>query len=448
MVSEEMPTISAQKSQPKLNPCLQLAVDIKEGKAGGHYIYCLEEDKFYHYVLGCWEPLFDIDFIGKIQEKITELQRSPLSKRKDVAENFKCVGRKKLEIFNWSTLINLQNGMLCPISKKLEEHRPDFYSTNRLPYRYDEKAECPLWMKSLNEILENDQNRVGVLQEFFGYCLTRETKQHKALLLCGESRSGKSTILNILRHVVGIDNCSSVPLKYIADPQHTPMMINKLVNIDTDVSAKAAEYEAEFKTITSGEPLQTNQKYIQAFSFIPYCKVVMAANIFPKITDHSSAFYNRLILIPCDRVFSDEEQNRDLPVQLMNELSGIMNWAIEGLERLTTRGKFEQLEFMRDAVEELENDNNPVNLFFDEHVVIEMGATLEKGELYDRFKEWAVKNNNYQLSGSRFASCVFKRFHKQTNKNLRMPNNGKRIWRNLKYIYEKQDGSQQVDWQE
>jgi putative DNA primase/helicase len=339
--------------------------------------------------------------------------------------------------------------MLCPKTVELRDHNPKYYSTNRLPYKYDKKAECPLWIKSLSEILEDDKSKIGVLQEFFGYCLTRDTKQHKALLLLGESRSGKSTILHILRHLVGETNCSSVPLKFISNPQHTPDLVNKLVNIDTDVSAKAAEFEAEFKTITSGEPLRTNQKFIQAFSFVPYCKVVMAANIFPKITDHSSAFYNRLILIPCDRVFSDEEQNRDLPIMLLEELSGIMNWAIEGLRRLEERGKFEQLDFMKDAVEELENENNPVNLFFDEHIAIDMGGHIEKGDLYNRFKEWAEKNNNYKLSAARFASCVFKKYHKQTPKDVKLQSGGKRIWRNLKYIYEKQENQQEVkDWAE
>ena len=448
MVSEEMPTIPEQKSQKKVNKCLTFAQQIKEGKIGGKYLYCMEEDQFYNYTQGYWKPIFDIEFISRIQENIQEIATWSIAQRREVAENFKCVGRKNLSAFNSTTLINLMNGMLCPKTATLREHDEGYYSTNRLPYKYDTQSGCPLWIRSLNEMLENDENRIRVLQEFFGYCLTRDTKQHKALLLLGQSRSGKSTILHVLRHLVGVENCSSVPLKYISNPQHTPDIVNKLINIDTDVSAKAAEFEAEFKTITSGEPLRTNQKFIQAFSFVPYCKLAMGANIFPKITDHSSAFYNRLILIPCDRVFSDEEQNRDLPVQLLCELSGIMNWALEGLKRLTERGKFEQCEFMKDAVEELENENNPVNIFFDEHVVIEMGTHLEKGELFDRYKEWCDKTKNYTLSSARFSSCVFKRFNRVTPKTCQHVDTKKRIWRNLKYIYEKQEGQERLDWTE
>ena len=156
-----------------------------------------------------------------------------------------------------------------------------------------------------------------------------------------------------------------------------------------------------------------------------------------------------MILIPCNRIFLEAEQNKQLPIQLIEELPGILNWALEGLKRLNDRTMFEKLEFMKEAISELEDENNPVNLFFREHIKIEMGSYLEKGELYDRFKDWAVKNNNYQLSSARFSSCVFKKFHQQTLKNVRLENNGKRIWRNLKYIYEKQENQQEVkDWAE
>lgn len=449
MTEETQETKSAGRVVKRIDRGYELALKIKDGEAGT-FLYCLEDDKFYFYNNGYWESLFEVDFLGKIQEAMPELTYMAVGGRKNIAENFKMLARKRLDQFNWSEMINLKNGMLSPWNGELEPHDPLFYSTNRLPYIYDASAKCDLWIKTLMEIFENDKDKINILQEFFGYCLTRDTKQHKALLLLGESRSGKSTILQTLRYVVGVNNCSSVPIKYIANPQHTPMLINKLVNIDTDVSAKAAEFEAEFKTITSGEPVQTNQKYVSAFDFVPYCKIVMAANIFPKITDHSSAFYNRLILIPCDRVFSPEEQNRDLPKQLMGELSGVLNWAIEGLKRLVDRGKFEELDFMRDAVQELEDENNPINMFFEEHVLIDMGSLIDKATMFDKYKLWCEKTKNFTLSKARFASCLFKKYHKYTPKQCRRSDGNRAwVWKNLNYVeFKGTPEGVQVAWQE
>lgn len=423
------------------------ACNIKDGKAGSNFLYCLEDNKFYHYTQGYWEPLFEVEFLGRIEENIRELTGISISKRKQIIDNFRQLGRKHLLGFNWSELINLKNGMLNPYDGDLINHSEIFYSTNRLPYNYEFEAKCELWIKTLNEIFENDNNKISILQEYFGYCLTRETKHHKALLLLGESRSGKSTIIQTIRNVIGINNCSSVPLKYLSNAQYSAMLINKLVNIDTDVSAKAEQYEAEFKTITSGEPVAVNQKYVAAFDFVPYCKIVMAANIFPRITDHSSAFYNRLILIPCDRVFSYEQQNRNLPSQLLKELPGILNWCIEGLKRLNKRGKFEELEFMKYAVDELEEKNNPAYLFFKEHVIVLDGVEIEKGELYEKYKKWANDNNEYPLSSAIFSSSVYKKYHTYTPKDTQN-NTRKRIWRNIQYIQNKSENNmkEEVEW--
>ena len=433
---------------PKINFHYKIALSIRDGEAKGQYLYCLEDNKFYHYTKGYWEALFEVEFLGLIEENIKGLTKFSLSNRRQIIENFKQIGRKRLSTFNWSELLNLQNGMLGPYDGELDNHNPAFYSTIRMPYNFDKDAKCELWIKSLNEIMENNQAKINILQEFFGYCLTREVKHHKALLLLGESRSGKSTILQTLRNVIGSTNCASVPLKYISNPQYTAMLINKLVNIDTDVSAKAEQFEAEFKTITSGEPVSVNQKYVAAFDFVPYCKVVMAANIFPRITDHSSAFYKRLLLIPCDRVFSYEEQNRDLPLQLNNELPGILNWAIVGLKRLTKRSKFEELNFMKEAIQELEDENNPSNLFFEENieVVLSDDVYIEKGELFEKYKEWCEKTKNYTLTKARFAVAVYKKYHKETPKNARLPENGKRIWRNIRYVVFKNEDQKNLNW--
>ena len=437
MTDEEL--IQSEQSEIILKPNKQyeMAVRIKEGEAG-KFLYCLEEDRFYYYTEGYWQQLFEYDFLGKIQEALPELTKITIQGRKSIAENFKILGRHKLELFNRIDLINLQNGMLSPYTGEIDEHDYIYFSTNRLPYKYDPSGGCDLWLKSLNEILEGNKDKTSILQEFFGYCLTKETKQNKALLLLGESKSGKSTILYVLRFLIGDINCSSVPLKDIRNPQHTPDLINKLINFDYDVSAKAIEFEDEFKKITSGEPIRTNQKYVAAFSFTPYCKMAMAANIFPKITDHSSAFYNRLILIPCDRVFSPEEQDRDLKEKLLLELPGILNWSMEGLKRLTTRGRFEDCGFMQDAVQELEDENNPVNMFFEEHIIVDMGRYIEKGYLYDKYKIWGEQTRNFALSKARFASCLWKKYYRQTSKTARI-RAGKRIWPNIQYVEFKSD---------
>lgn len=429
----------------------RIATGISNGLMGINLVYCLEEGKLYQYTSGYWEEIFSEELMLLIckSEQYSFVVKHAISKRKQIIENIKIFTQKRLKFFNAKGYLNFDIGEFDPETMQMHDHCKENYSTIRVPYPYNYNEKCPTWLNTVKEIMQNNEEKISILQEFFGYCLTRDTTHRKALLLLGESNCGKSTILNVLRAMVGSNNCSSVSLGSISDQQHTPRLINKLVNIDSDVSASAKEFEGYFKVITSGEPISCNQKFIETFEFVPFCKFVMAANVFPKITDHSSAVYNRLILIPCDRIFTEAEMNRNLFKQLENELPGIFNWAVEGLKRLRERGMFTRADFMKEAVQELENENNPTNVFFEEHVEADVSGDIfiEKMTLYEKYVAWCKSNGHYDLSRARFGACVYKKFSKETPKDTKEPITGKRIWRNIKYVEQSgEEKAEVINW--
>lgn len=422
---------------------LSVAQGIAKGKAGQDFCFCLEEERFYTYTHGYWKQLADLELTAMIMNTYNgdggtlDIRQYTSTKRRQILDNLKQLIFIRLDKFNRNGYLNFDLGEFDPVTLLMHEHNKENYSTLRVGYPYHASAECPLWVKTLDDIFVGSKEHINVLQEFFGYCLTRDVRKEKALLLLGESRTGKSTILETLSAMVGEHNCAFVPMDYICHPQYSPLLMNKLVNIDTDVSSKAEKFEREFKTITSGEPLTCNQKFVETFKFRPYCKMVMAANEFPSIKDHSSAFYKRLILLPCDRVFEEGEQNIYLKDELMRELSGIFNWSIAGLKRLNERKGFERHDFMGEAIEELREQSNPAELYFKECVEVSMndGSYIEKGEMYDKYKAWASQNGLYTLNSARFSQAVYRKFSKATPKTTHWE--GKRIWRNLRY---KQNG--------
>ncbi len=416
-----------------VHPMYAIAENVKDGELGKDYVYCIEDNKYYCYDDNYWKNVHDLEIESDLNAHIPTMKKHTPSMKQQVFHHMRVLLQKRMDCFNSTTFINFPEGEFDPETKLLHPHNKEHYSTVRLPYSYNEHAECPLWIKTLGEILEGNQEKIDTLQEFFGYCLTSRMQLKKALLMLGESDTGKSTVLFVFKEMIGKINYSTVPLKNMGHPQYTPMMINKLVNLDTDVDKNAEAYEDNFKKITSYEEIECNQKYIETFSFVPKCRVILAANIFPRITDHSSAFYNRLIIIPFDRIFEKHEQDTELVIKLKDELPGIFNWCVEGYQRLKNRKQFKDVEFSREAVEELEDTNNPSNLFFREHVNIEAGASIEKGVLFDRYREWSEKNKQYTLSAAHFSVAVYKMFHKQTPKNAR-EQGGKRVWRNLVYI--------------
>lgn len=427
-------------STAKDDKAYALAVRIMAGEAIEKYVYCLEEDQFYYYKSGLWIGLCEVEILAQLSRNFPIVNKRSIPIRRQIIQNMKLLRYKHLDKLNWSSLLNFENYMLNPYKMEAEDHNDIWYSTIRIPYIYDAKATCPLWLKSIDEILEGHQEKIAMMQEFFGYCLIPDVKHKKSMFFIGDSDSGKSTILNILREMVGAKNCSSVALRNLSNPQFTPMMVNKLVNIDPDVDKHAANYEGDFKIITSGEPVNCNQKFINTFTFIPYARIVLAANDFPKITDYSSAFYTRLLIIRCDRIFKEDEKNRLLFEQLKPELPGILNWAMAGLKRLNARGQFEEKKFNTEAVEELTDENNPSNAFFKEHVQIKFGSEIRKDDLYNKYRQWSEGKKAYTLSDIKFSKALFGKYSKQTGKDCRSSDTGRpRVWRNIEYVPFKSD---------
>lgn len=442
------------------NLMFSIASGVSKGIYGLDVIYCLHDGLFYIYEDGYWKDVFDIELLSKIvlHPDAIHVTQKASSTRNQILDNLKLLVHKPMSDFNANGWLNFPSGMFDVTGNNFFAHDKNIITTIRLPYEYELLAECPLWEKTLLEIFEGNQSKIDSLQEYFGYCLTRDTSQIKALLLIGDSKSGKSTILHVLRHVIGIKNCSSVPMKFISNPQYTPMLINKLVNIDADVSEKSQDFEFEFKIITSGEPVNCNQKFVPTFEFVPYCKIVMAANRFPRITDHSSAFYNRLVVIPCNRIFLPHEQDRNLKTKLLDECPGIFQWALRGWYRLNKRGMFEEKDFILEALEELRDESNPVDVFFKECIEVDVSGKEEitKQDLYILYRKWCYVNGNAKMANNKFGTAVYQKYSKYTPKNTMSHILMKRVWKNLKYTanvaqYQKVNEyakGEEISWQE
>ena len=163
----------------------------------------------------------------------------------------------------------------------------------------------------------------------------------KALLLWGESNTGKSVVCEVAKEMVGrIATCSIQPEK-MDDPQLIAELKGKKLNIVTELSSGSSIADGGFKQIISGEPVQGNAKYKTVSTFVPIAKHVFATNVLPRLNDESEGVLNRLLLLKFNNVLDKEKQDPLLIEKLKEEVEGIVVWALVGLRRLmTNNGQF------------------------------------------------------------------------------------------------------------
>jgi putative DNA primase/helicase len=357
------------------------------------------------------------------------------SKRQDVILNISALVAVPESQINPEGIFNFQDGLYDIRSDTFANHSPDYKITIQIPYKYKECIFSPLWDKFLNDVTGCDQNKKDLLQEFAGYCLTRSCKHEKALFLIGSGSNGKSVFSETIASVFGTQNISSVSLEHLANPVLRCNILNKFINIDSDLPRNAEKFEETFRKITSGEPILFNEKFISAYTTSPFCKLIYCLNEFPAIDDASNAFYRRMILIPFEVEFSNGSQDTELKNKLKVELAGIFRWAVLGYRRLIKQG-FSDNKDMLNNISEVRIDNNPIMAFVSTNINLKSPTTaITKSGLYSSFKEWAKNHGHHSPAFRRFNRRFFNTYKKYTKFDYQMTTGDREAaWPNISYL--------------
>lgn len=297
-----------------------------------------------------------------------------------------CWFRKPL--CNPSNAITFDNGILdvkagCE-EPVLHPHTSEWINLSALPYTFDKEARCPLWLSFLEETLEGDQQRIALLQEFFGYCLTPDNSLQKMLVLRGVSRSGKGTIVKVLEAVLGRENVTGFSLTALAERFGTGSLVGKLVAVVGEVNLQKNQNKYQiFETlnkITGNDPVDIEFKHqvLKMSTRLPV-RFVISCNEMPAFSDDSGAFAERLLIVDFEKACPKDKRDPDLADRLCAEASGVANWALEGLTRLRKNKRFSTPDKMKETLRCIRRDNSPTLAFLQDKVVIH--SSIDTGNL-------------------------------------------------------------------
>ena len=238
------------------------------------------------------------------------------------------VGRK---MNDHADLICLKSGMFNLRSGELVPHAKDFYATYMLPIDFDPRhiPDCPTWKRCLEQWI-GETAAIREAQKYAGYCLTRETRYEKMLILFGPGGDGKSTFMNILRALIGPENCSHIPMGRLEDQFYLSRLVDKLINMSTEIEAKAMQSQ-EIKAIVSGDPISAAFKNQTPFDFEPFCKLIYSTNRLPKMLDNSDGFFRKIMIIKFEGQFVKRDKaDIFLKDKLLEELAGDIRLGVDG----------------------------------------------------------------------------------------------------------------------
>ncbi len=315
-----------------------------------------------------------------------------------------------------ANLIAFTNGLYNLVDDSFVEFTPEHIITNKIRWDYNPEAYSGLADKTLDKIACGDSSIRALLEEAIGYCFYRRNELGKAFILTGDKSNGKSTFLSMIQTLLGEENIASLDLKELGDRFKTAEMFGKLANIGDDIGDEFIANPAIFKKLVTGERVSAERKGQNPFEFNNYSKLLFSANNIPRIKDKTGAVQRRLIIIPFDARFTADDPDFNPYIKHLLKTDEVMQYLINlgllGLKRVLTNRQFTSSSKVQKAMEEYEQNNNPILGFFkeceDEEFPIKNEPT---NKVYKHYQEYCLANSLQAMSNIEFSKQVNRILH-------------------------------------
>jgi P4 family phage/plasmid primase-like protien len=312
----------------------------------------------------------------------------------------------KNAVLDWRCLV--YEGTLC-----IETPKPELMVLHRIPWEID----VSVLEKHLNtprgelfravegelgELVDIFKQWVGdrwhLLVEIIGYTLLAgEYPLSKAIMLVGEGGNGKSVYLELVRRLVGVENCTSVKLQDLAGDSRfsASQLYSKMANIYADLPSTLMRETGQFKILTGQDPISADRKYREPITFVNYAKLLFSCNELPRVEDMTTAFWRRWIVVEFPNRFQqNEEFKRMLFKELLPKVAPkLLAYALLAVAHVVRSGKFSFEESEADYREKWLRDTNSVYAFVLD--MLKLGVLekredgrVETGELYQMYVKY------------------------------------------------------------
>ena len=288
--------------------------------------------------------------------------------------------------------IPLANGVYDLETKTLLQHESKYRFKYQFPIQYNPEATCPRTEAFLDQVLTPEQRLT--VEEWIGYYFYRNYMFKKAIIFVGEGDTGKTTLLEVISHLLGTQNISSVSLhKMTADKFAAAHLYEKHGNIVDELSAKDVTDTGNFKIATGGGTITGEYKFGNQFSFLNFSKFTFACNKIPDVQDFDDeAYFNRWMVIRFEKTITEKIPNFIATLTSEEERSGLFNLAMKGLERLLTNKSFTYASTATDTKLEMMRNGSSIARFVKDKLQKDLGATVTNEEMYQSYVAFCDDN--------------------------------------------------------
>lgn len=309
-------------------------------------------------------------------------------------------------------LFNCDNGTLDLATGAFNAHNPLDLITKISPAVYDPAARAPLWLDFIEWSMIGRVELMHYLCRMAGYSLTGDNREQILFILHGDGNNGKSTLLEVLSHVLGgyaVDTPTDTIMRKPNQSSGISNDIARLANARMVTASEPAEgqrlNDELIKQMTGGYALTARFLHAEFFSFTPRFKLWLDTNHIPSIRETGPSMRRRLRLIPFDNKVTEETKDKELGDKLIAEASGILNWCLDGCKDWQANGMGYPVEVMEKTNNYLD-DMDTLGHFIDAACSIHMQAMVQAQALYNAYVAWCTEANEHPIGSKTFSQAI------------------------------------------
>jgi putative DNA primase/helicase len=306
------------------------------------------------------------------------------------------------ELDNNDMLLNVLNGTVDLFTGKLKAHDKSDWITKCCNAEFLPESKSEVWERFLSEIFLDNHEAIRYIQKLMGYCLTGRISEEELYIFKGGGRNGKTKLVETIKYIIAGYAVTSSPDALLAKEgkeleRHVARFAGARLILMSEPDTGKRLSDNAVKSLTGGDTNVARFIYGREFEFQMKGKIIMLTNHEVKVIGSDHGLWSRLVTIPFLYTVPEEKIDKHLQEKLIKEASGILSWCVEGC-LLWQREGLRPTDKMRESKEEYRRNQDVIELFIEEHCVVNNSAREPLQYVYQRFCKWVMITGERSIS--------------------------------------------------
>jgi len=253
-------------------------------------------------------------------------------------------------------------------------------------------VDCPRWISFLRDASGGDAALVRFMQQWAGYCLTGDTREHSLVFVYGAGGNGKTVFLNTISRIAGTYAVTApmdtfVQSKGERHPTDLAMLRAARMVTASETEEGRPWAETRIKQLTGGDAVTARFMRQDFFTYVPQFKLTIVGNHKPLLRNVDDAARRRFNLVPFTR--KPLHPDRELEAKLQLEWPEILRWMIDGCRDWLVNGLIRP-ESVRAATAAYFDNQDLLGQWLEEECDGEPGNDFKQATTAELFESWSA----------------------------------------------------------